>query len=190
MLQIFPLSTENIGFYNTIDRRYLSGELAKVKISRSGFALSYISINEAKWRQEQPVHNLPAEEILKQRDMVCYLAFANKQCVGQMIVVENWNQRGIIWDIAVDLQHRREGIGTELLSAGEDWAKARKLFGLMAEVSDANPIACQFLEQKGFALGGVDQLLYHSLPAEGKKAPQFRDTALFFYYDFDHNYSL
>lgn len=185
MLQIIPLSKENMLQYNTVDRRYLSGELAMVKINRTGFGLTYTPMAEAKWRQDSPSHYLPAEEMIRRKDMVCYLAFTQGKCVGQITLVENWNRRGMIWEMAVDLQHRRKGIGTELLRACEDWAKSKKLYGLMTEVSDGNPAACQFFNKTGFVLGGVDQMLYHSLPSEQKKAPQLRDTALSFYNDFE-----
>ena len=184
MLEIFPLKEENKTYYNIVDRRYLFGEITTVKITLRGFSLGYTPKPEAQWRKEEPTHFLPISEMIKGKDAVCYLAFQKKHCVGQVVCVENWNGRGAIWDIAVDLQERRRGIGTELLKACEAWAKNRNLYGLMIETTDSNPIACQFLEKNDYVLGGVDRLLYHSLIEESKKAPLFRDTGLQFYYDF------
>ena len=116
--------------------------------------------------------------------MVCYLAFAKDRCVGQTVVVENWNSRAVLWEISVDIQSRRKGIGRELLLSCEEWAKRKKLFGLMVEVPDSNPIGCQFFESCGFKLGGVDQKLYHSLPSQQHVGKNFKDTALFLYKDF------
>lgn len=184
MLQIFPLTKENMACYNTIDKRYLAGESVTVKIARSGFSLAYSPVGEALWRQDEPIHFLPPTEMVESKDLVCYLAFLNGKCVGQAVCVENWNNQALLWEIAVDLQVRRKKIGEELLKACEDWAKKKKLEGIMAEVPDSNPIACQFFEAYAFTLGGVDQKLYQSLPEQQKKAPQLRDTALFFYYNF------
>ncbi len=184
MLEIFPLNKNNELYYNTIDKRYLAGELVTVKVTLRGFSLGYTAKEEAGWQQAHPIHNVPVSEMLKRKDMVCYMAFKNNRCVGQVVCVENWNGRGIIWDIGVDLQERRRGIGTELLKACEEWAINRKLYGLMVETADNNPIFCQFLENYGFTLGGVDRFLYHSLTKEREKAPPFRNTGLFFYDDF------
>ena len=181
MLTIVPVSGETLGLYNQIENRYLVSELATVRVTRSGFSLEYTVLPQAQWRDYPDDEVFTASELLKRRDAECLFAFLDGVPVGQAVIVKNWNNLAMLWDLRVDTHHRRKGIGRELLAVCRDWAKSQGLQGIMLETQDTNPSACQFYQNNGFVLGGVDRLLYGAMPHQVGKPMAFRETALFFY---------
>ena len=185
MLTILPLSEDSIPLYNQIDNRYLVGELATVRVTRSGFSLDYMLLNKAEWHTYPPESLFTPQELLKRKDAVCFFAFLDGQPAGQVVAAHHWNHLAMLWDIRVDARFRRKGVGRALLDACHSWASHHGLKGLMAETQDANPAACQFYQSNGFVLGGVDRMLYAATPKQAQKPPALRDCALFFYLLFD-----
>ncbi len=185
MLTILPLNETLISLYNQIENRYLVGELAAVRVTRSGFSLEYMPLNKAEWRTYPPVSLFTPQELLKRKDAVCFFAFLDGQLAGQAVASHHWNNLAMLWDIRVNVHSRRKGVGRALLEACRSWALPRGLKGLMAETQDANPAACQFYQSCGFVLGGVDRMLYAAIPQQAQKPPALRDSALFFYLLFD-----
>jgi len=112
-------------------------------------------------------------------DKTVYLAYADSQVAGQIILRVNWNNYAYIEDIAVDRQFRRQGIGEALVARGKMWAAERHLAGLMLETQDNNVAACRLYEKCGFVLGGFDQYLYRGLEKHKD------ESALFWYLVFD-----
>ncbi len=185
MLTILPMNEATAPLYNQIDNRYLVGELVSVRVTRSGFALEYVPMNKAEWRTYPPDSLFTAGELLKRKDAACFFAFLDGQPVGQAVAARHWNNLAMLWDIRVDAHARRKGTGRALLEACVSWAHHQNLKGLMAETQDANPVACQFYQNCGFVLGGVDRMLYSATPEQMQKPPAMRDCALFFYLLFD-----
>ncbi len=60
------------------------------------------------------------------------------------------SRHGSLFDMAVDPDHQREGIGTALLGAVERWTRARGLSRLELRVSVYNPVGRAFWERHGF----------------------------------------
>jgi len=185
MLTILPLSEAMIPLYNQIDNRYLVGELAAVRVARSGFSLEYMPLSKAEWRTYSSDSLFTPQELLKRKDAVCFFAFLDGQPVGQAVVAQHWNNLAVLWDIRVDVRSRRKGVGRTLLEACRSWALHLGLKGIMVETQDGNPVACQFYQSSGFVLGGVDRMLYAATPQQAQKPPALRDSALFFYLLFD-----
>jgi streptothricin acetyltransferase len=185
MLTILPLSEAAISLYNQIDNRYLVGELAAVRVTRSGFSLEYMPLNKAEWHTYPPESLFSPAELLRRKDAICFFAFLDNQPVGQAITARHWNNLAMLWDIRVDVRSRRKGVGKALLDACRSWAQHQGLKGIMVETQDSNPAACQFYQSSGFLLGGVDRMLYAAIPEQSAKPPKLRDSALFFYQLFD-----
>ena len=185
MLRILPLNNTLTHLYNQIDNRYLVGELATVRVARSGFTLEYTPLNKAEWRTYPPESIFKPQDLVKRQDAVCFFAFLDDQLVGQAVAAKNWNSLAMVWDIRVDVRQRRKGVGRALMDAIRNWAQRQGMKGLMLETQDANPVACQFYQSYGFVLGGVDRMLYTAIPNQAQKPPALRDCALFFYLLFD-----
>ena len=109
-------------------------------------------------------------------DKTIYLAYINETIAGHIILRKNWNNYAYIEDIAVDVQFRQQGIGKALLNYAKEWAKKKKLAGIMLETQNNNVAACKFYERCGFILGGFDKYLYKGLHTNTE------EIALYWYY--------
>lgn len=73
---------------------------------------------------------------------------------------ERWRSTAMVWNILVDRQHRRQGLGKELMKRAVAWARKNKLRALVLETQTNNYPACCFYLQLGFKLCGVDDHFY------------------------------
>lgn len=99
-----------------------------------------------------------------------FLYYVDDQCVGQIILRRWWNAYCYVDDIAVSADHRRAGVGRQLMAMAIAWAKDHDFPGIMLEAQDINLSACRFYRQCGFMLGGVDTMLYRGLGNPTEKA--------------------
>ena len=181
MLMILPPNEKTWANLHQSDARYLAGELVQIRVTRKGFQPEYTPLSVAEWR----VCRFPAwvtqEEILAHNDWACFFAFLDEQFVGQTVLRKAAYGLCELLDIRVDASARRQGIGSELMNACEDWAKKKLCKGICAAVSDQNPVACQFFQNSRFLLGGVDKLRHYADPELAQKPAALRDSALSFY---------
>jgi GNAT superfamily N-acetyltransferase len=68
-----------------------------------------------------------------------------------------------LWDIRVHPEHRRRGVGSQLLLHAADWAKRRGCTQLRIESQNVNVAACRFYA-KHCTLGGVERYGYAAFP--------------------------
>ena len=107
-------------------------------------------------------------------EKTAFLAYIEGQVAGELILHRHWNKFAWIEDIGVDRKFRRMGIGRALIARGLQWAKDKKLPGIMLETQDNNVGACLFYESCGFVLMGFDSSLY--------KASAYNDEIALFWY--------
>jgi ribosomal protein S18 acetylase RimI-like enzyme len=112
-------------------------------------------------------------------DKTAFLAYADGNVAGELVMRKNWNRFALVEWIGVDRNFRRMGIGKELMSRAIRWAKEKKLPGVMLETQDNNVGACLFYASCGFVLKGLDTGLY------GASEHYRDDIALFWYLNFD-----
>ncbi len=64
----------------------------------------------------------------------------------------------MVWvkDLVINEGWRRKGIGTTLIQAGADWAKARKFFRMTVEMSSKNYPAISMAKKIGFEYSGFN----------------------------------
>lgn len=96
-------------------------------------------------------------------DQTVYLAWADHQVVGRIVLKRNWNQYALVEDIAVDQSYRGHGIGRKLIEQAKWWAINGGMPGIMLETQSNNVAACKFYASCGFVIGGVDLHLYQGL---------------------------
>ena len=89
-------------------------------------------------------------------EKTAFLAYVDKQVAGEIILRNNWNRFALVEWIGVDRNSRRMGIGRALIARGLQWARDKKLPGIMLETQDNNVGACRFYESCGFVLKGFD----------------------------------
>ncbi|OKP88163.1 streptothricin acetyltransferase [Paenibacillus helianthi] len=97
-------------------------------------------------------------------DQVTYLAFAENQIVGRIVLKKNWNHYALIEMIQVDKAFRRHGVGRQLMEQARHWALEQELPGIMLETQSINVSACRFYESIGFVIGGFDKYVYRGIP--------------------------
>lgn len=129
------------------------------------------------------VHAYAQDEIdlngcIRSRDGVVFLAYADGEIAGQVIVTKWWNLFAYIADLAVDPAFRGRGIATALMTAAERWARENGYPGLMLETQDHNVPACKFYETYGFTIGGFDLYAYKGINKDTREIP------LYWYYIF------
>lgn len=183
MIEIKKLTAETLELLWTIEDRRLDSERVVIRPKQGGFALDYKPLPGALWRVGNAERDVPrdVENWMDLADRAVYLAWLDGALAGQMLVEVYDHNVARVRDIRVAMAMRRNGIGEAMLSLAEDWARARKLSGLLAETQDVNAGACQFFSRCGFELGGVDTLRYVARSQQTMMAVGLRESALFFY---------
>ena len=130
------------------------------------------------------LHSYPNEDCdyspyIANPDKTVFLAYSNKECIGQIVLRKDWNGYAFVEDICVSKSSREQGIGTALIQKAIEWAKDKSLYGLALETQDNNLLACRFYLKCGFLIGAVNTMLYKNLPKPWSDA-----VAIFWYLKF------
>ena len=79
-------------------------------------------------------------------------------------MLEERTDLAVLWDIRVQPQHRRQGIGALLLGRAADWARQRGCTLLKIETQNVNVPACRFYARQGCELGVIHRFGYAGQP--------------------------
>ena len=115
-----------------------------------------------------------------------FMAFDGEQPVGAATVASRDNELNmlsgrddlaILWDIRVNGDYKRQGIGQALFDMAADWSRSQELVQLKIECQNNNIPAVRFYHKQGAALSAIDEYAYYS-------EPQYRnETQLIWYLD-------
>jgi ribosomal protein S18 acetylase RimI-like enzyme len=83
-----------------------------------------------------------------------------------MRIAGNRDDAGILWDIRVHPEFRRQGIGAKLVMKAFELAAACRRSVLLAETQNVNVPACRFYAAQGYELEAVHRRAYARYPAE------------------------
>jgi GNAT superfamily N-acetyltransferase len=81
-------------------------------------------------------------------------------------MLEQRDDLAVLWDLRVRAKERRQGVGSRLFEAVEEWARARGCRQLKVETQNNNVPACHFYARMGCTLGSIDCFAYPELPDE------------------------
>jgi ribosomal protein S18 acetylase RimI-like enzyme len=87
--------------------------------------------------------------------------------------VEAWRRVLKVWNLLVDEQHRRQGIGTTLLQRATEFATANNCRAISVEAQATNWPALCFYRGLGFQVCGVDDHFYTNRDLERKEVALF-----------------
>ncbi|WP_039788533.1 GNAT family N-acetyltransferase [Paenibacillus riograndensis] len=168
-ISIREMTAEDQGCWTDMDDSFIVDSALVLSFIASQFTYTVedIPIYEKRYLEETPeqADEIDDSEYINNPDQVVYLAFAEQQAVGRIVLKKNWNRYALIDMIQVDKPFRRHGIGRQLMEQAKCWALERGLPGVMLETQSINVRACRFYESCGFVIGGFDQYVYKGIPA-------------------------
>ena len=164
-----------------IAEQSLAGEEACLRITRTGFALSYIPAGAPEWRVFPRAAGAEPAAVLRDPSAALFGAFAGDLCIGTAAVRAEETRWSRLLDIRVDAQFRRQGAGRLLLESCAGFGHSVGMQGICADTTDTNPVMCQFLEHCGFQVGGIDRMRLILTPSEREKPLMRRACGLTFY---------
>lgn len=168
-ISIREMTAEDLGCWTDMDDSFIVDSALVLSYIENQFTYTVKDIpSYEKSYSEEPTEqadDIDDSEYINNPDQVVYLAFAEQQAVGRIVLKKNWNRYALIDMIQVDKQFRRHGIGRQLMEQAKRWALERGLPGVMLETQSINVRACKFYERCGFVIGGFDQYVYQGIPA-------------------------
>jgi len=87
--------------------------------------------------------------------------------------IESWRSVVKVWDVLVDEEHRRQGIGTELMRRAHEFAASNNCRALVVETQTTNWPALNFYLKMGFQVCAVDDHFYTNRDLERKEVAVF-----------------
>lgn len=102
------------------------------------------------------------EKEINENKMAIYLvALKDEQVVGYAGMWHVINE-GHITNVAVNPEHRRQGIGESLVNKLIEIAKEKEMIGITLEVRTSNEIAKNLYKKQGFLLDGIRKEYYEN----------------------------
>ena len=95
-------------------------------------------------------------------------AYDGEKCVGLSVLQRAFFKYMYLYDLKVNAEYRRKGVGEALIRASMQEARKRGYNGLYAVCQDNNLAACDFYLKCGFRIGGADTEVYKGTPQKGK----------------------
>lgn len=182
MMTIKRLTADDLSLWRPISSASLVGEDVLLRIGRGGFALGYVPLQRAEWRDFPADASADPRTALNDERCALFGAFEDNAFIGAACVRINPATRWAeITDLRVEAAHRRKGVARNLLDFCERLALKRGMHGLRLACTDTNPILCQFCEHCGFALAGVDSKALAYTDSERDKPLSRRAALLTFY---------
>ncbi|WP_053368062.1 GNAT family N-acetyltransferase [Bacillus sp. FJAT-27245] len=115
---------------------------------------------------------------------VFFMAFDNERPIGAVTVaskttgIQMFDGRedlALLWDIRVDDQYKKQGVGTKLFNLAVEWSKLNGFSQMKIECQNNNVPACKFYQKHGAVLGKIDEYAYF-------KDPKVKDEAQLIWY--------
>jgi ribosomal protein S18 acetylase RimI-like enzyme len=119
-------------------------------------------------------------ERLAEGEAACeWVAVAGERLVGLLDAEHHrWNNTVFLWNLMLDLDYRRQGIGRRLWAVLLDYGRAISARGIMIETQNTNVAACAFYAAAGCRLVGINEAYYITPPGAQP------EVALFWFYKF------
>jgi GNAT superfamily N-acetyltransferase len=80
-------------------------------------------------------------------------------------MLEDRSDLAVLWDLRVQPERRRAGVGTALFRCAADWARGKGCRQMKVETQNTNVPACCFYARQGCVLGGINRFAYAACPA-------------------------
>ena len=114
-----------------------------------------------------PDENYCYDELAKNSFFVGAYNEDNK-CIGLAIYQESWTKYLYLYDIKVQSDYKKLGVGKALIEKGKEIAAEHNYNGIYTQGQDNNLSACLFYIHTGFKIGGLDTMVYAGTKQQGK----------------------
>ncbi len=74
--------------------------------------------------------------------------------------IHYWNNTIWLWNLMIDLDYRRQGLGRRLWRRAVDFAREAEVRAIMLETQNTNVAACRFYARMGCHLVGLNEAYY------------------------------
>ncbi len=100
-----------------------------------------------------------------------FMAFDGERPVGAATVasdtqnvnmLDGRSDLSVLWDLRVDGEYKRRGIGASLFRMAAEWSGARGFRQMKIECQNNNVPACKFYRKQGAVLGKIDEYAYYN----------------------------
>jgi ribosomal protein S18 acetylase RimI-like enzyme len=172
-ITLCEIDNDSIQHINQCDSSFIVN--SKLLLSVENGKISYIVANVTPYTKQYGSEEVDYSTYISNPDKTVFFVYVDNELAGQIRVIKNWNGYAYIDNVAVDPKHRKQGIGRALIARAVEWAKERKLPGMMLETQNNNVPACCLYERCGFELRGFDTHLYKALN------PDTDEIALYWY---------
>jgi ribosomal protein S18 acetylase RimI-like enzyme len=172
-ITIREIDRNNIHHINQCDSSFLID--SKLELYEENGKITYTVVEVPQYTKQYGTDEVDYSDYISHPNKAIFLAYEDNELAGQIRVIKYWNGYAYIDDLAVDIKHRRQGVGRALIARAIEWAKAKGLPGMMLETQNNNVPACRLYESCGFELRGLDTHLYKGLH------PATDEIALYWY---------
>ncbi len=102
-----------------------------------------------------------------------FMAFDREKAVGgatvaartkEVNMLSGRDDLAVLWDIRVEDDYKRQGIGQALFDTAVKWSKSQGLVQMKIECQNNNVQACRFYHKQGAFLCAVDEYAYFNEP--------------------------
>jgi ribosomal protein S18 acetylase RimI-like enzyme len=99
------------------------------------------------------------------------VAVSDGRLVGLLDVeIQPWNNTALLWNLMIDLDYRRQGLGRRLWHRALNFARQAEARAIMIETQNTNVAACKFYAEMGCQLIGLNEVLYTNNGQESEVA--------------------
>lgn len=170
-ISVRPLTLEDIPRLHEIDTGFTSDAILRVDKTTQGLGVLW---NVRQAPLEQPLdkpngYDFTAEDLalvqrrLEEGRSLQLLAERDGRLVGLIEVEQQaWNHTAVVWNILIDRDYRRRGLGRDFMERASEWARRRGCRALTLETQSNNINACRFYRGLCFRLTGIRDDLYHN----------------------------
>lgn len=104
---------------------------------------------------------------------VFFMAFDGEKPIGgaavasrteEVNMLSDRNDLAVLWDIRVDGEYKRQGIGQALFDMAVNWSRGQGLAQLKIECQNNNVPAVNFYHKQGAVLSVIDEYAYYNEP--------------------------
>ena len=176
-----PLVQDSIPRLEEIRTDYVSDRYLRVTKTgdglQVGFALRIEELEQPFRSQGISIIREKDKDLIKSRmagQALQLVVEENGRLVGLLDAeVESWRRILKVWNLLVDEEYRRQGIGTALMRRAHEFARENDCRAISAETQTTNWPALSFYLKMGFRVCGVDDHSYTNRDVERKEVALF-----------------